>query len=98
LKKEIVKLSEGVDDGVCNLINVSIKLYEKGYSGIDLIQLIENRKCFIDILTDKKRYELLFAFNKVRKEFRSEKLLIMFILKFLFLDDANTNLENISFM
>ena len=104
LKKELLKLIDSVGKcagGKCaggNLISFSEKLYEKGYSGLDLIQLIENRKCFTDILPDKKRYELLFALNKVRKEFRSEKLLIMFILKFLILDESNTNLENMSFI
>jgi hypothetical protein len=39
----------------------------------------------------------LFAFNKVRKEFRNEKILILFILNFLFLS-LEHNLENISFM
>jgi len=79
-----------------NLLLFSTKLYEKGYSGMDLIQLLENQNLFTN-LTDKKRYELLFAFNKVRKEFRNETLLIMFILNFLYLS-LETSLENISFM
>jgi GTPase SAR1 family protein len=79
-----------------NLLLFSTKLYEKGYSGMDLIQLLENHNLFTN-LTDKKRYELLFAFNKVRKEFRNETLLIMFILNFLYLS-LETSLENISFM
>jgi hypothetical protein len=48
-------------------------------------------------LTNGKRYELLFAFNKVKKEFRNDKLLIMFILNFLFIS-LDFNLENITFM
>jgi GTPase SAR1 family protein len=79
-----------------SLLLFSTKLYEKGYSGMDLIQLLENHNLFTN-LTDKKRYELLFAFNKVRKEFRNETLLIMFILNFLYLS-LETSLENISFM
>jgi len=74
---------------------LSTKLYEKGYNGIDIINLIENTK-FLNIATCK-RYELLIAYNKVRKDFRNEKLLMLFILNFLFLD-KNYNLENISFM
>ena len=70
------------------------KLYEKAYNALDLIQLIEDGQ--ID-LTIEKRYELLIAFNKVRKEFRNEKLLLMFILNFIFID-KETKLENISFM
>jgi hypothetical protein len=78
------------------LIEECIKLYEKGYSGLDIISLLENTNNFASI-TLEKRYEILFAFNKVRKEFRNEKLLMMFILNFAFLDNVYS-LENISFM
>jgi hypothetical protein len=44
-----------------------------------------------------KKYELLITFNKVRKEFRNEKLLILFVLNFMFLD-MDIDLENISFI
>ena len=40
---------------------------------------------------------LLFNFNKIRKEFRNEKMIIMFMLNFIVLC-SNVNLENISFM
>ena len=45
----------------------------------------------------EKKYELLIAFNKEKKEFRNEKLLMFFILNFTYLD-SQYNLENISFM
>lgn len=97
LKKELMKLEKGgIGCDVDGIANCCIKLYEKGYNGLDIIQLVDNRKCF-PALSDKTRYELLFAFNKIRKEFRNEKILIMFILNFLFLDKT-TNLENISFI
>ena len=73
------------------------KLYEKGYSGLDIITLLENQKFLDTTLTIKKRYELLLAFNRVRKEFRNEKLIILFILNFVFLS-SELSLENISFM
>jgi len=72
------------------------KLYEKGYSALHLIELLEDHNQFTH-LNDKKRYELLIGFNKVRKEFRNEKLLILFILNFIYLS-SNESLENISFM
>lgn len=78
------------------LAHLSVKLYERGYSGLDIIQLLENTH-FCSHLKDEKRYELLFAFNRVKKEFRNEKLIILFILNFLFLS-SNYSLENISFM
>ena len=52
---------------------------------------------FDKILTVEKKYELLISFNKVRREFRNEKLLIFFILHFLFVS-SDFSLENISFM
>jgi uncharacterized Zn finger protein len=71
-----------------------IKLYEKAYSAIDIIQLLEEDVFMLD---EEKRYELLIAFNKVRKEIRNEKILLLFIINFTFLDNAFV-LENISFM
>ena len=47
--------------------------------------------------TQEKRYELILTFNKIRKEFRNEKILILFILNFIFLS-SDVSLENISFM
>ena len=43
------------------------------------------------------RYDLLIAFNKVKKEFRNEKLLLLFVINFTFFD-KETKLDNISFM
>jgi hypothetical protein len=52
---------------------------------------------FYKHLSESKKYELLIAFNKIKKEFRNEKLLIMYVINFLFIDNE-TNLENISFL
>jgi hypothetical protein len=109
LKKELLKFSTTLTTLTnsttskthlihAELIQFSNKLYEKGYSGLDLMQVIEKPSSIkINNLTEEKRYELLFAFNKVRREFRNEKILILFILNFLFLS-LEYNLENISFM
>ena len=74
-----------------------VKLYEKSYSGLDIMNLLENSKFLEGNITLEKRYELLITFNRVRKEFRNEKLLILFILNFIFLS-SELSLENISFM
>ena len=73
------------------------KFYEKGYSALDIILLLESSKFFENLLTTERRYELLICFNRVRREFRNEKLLILFILNFIFLS-SELCLENISFM
>jgi len=95
LKKELSK-SMIKNMPYSNLMQVCKKLYEKCYSGLDIIHLLENHNNFTN-LDIQKRYELLITFNKVRKEFRNEKLLIMFILNFLYLS-LDVSLENISFM
>jgi DNA polymerase III delta prime subunit len=82
---------------ICDLINFSLKLYEKGYSAMDIIELLETNKILVDKISNEKKYELLITYNKVRKEFRNEKLLILFILNFLFLS-SDLSLENIAFM
>jgi DNA polymerase III delta prime subunit len=79
------------------LILLSSKLYEKGYSGLDIIELVQNTNFLQDKISFEKKYELLIAFNKVKKELRNEKLLIMFMLNFLLLDN-NFDMENINFM
>jgi DNA polymerase III delta prime subunit len=96
LKKELCKYSIKKID-LEDVISLCIKLYEKSYSALDIIHLLENQKFFENKLSLEKRYEMLLCFNKIRKEFRNEKLLILFILNFLFLS-SELSLENISFM
>jgi N-acetyl-gamma-glutamylphosphate reductase len=79
------------------LINYCNKLYEKGYSGLDILKLLENHKFLEKKISLEKRYELILAFNKVKTEFRNEKIIILFVLNFIFLS-LDISLENISFM
>ena len=96
LKKELLKcVNKNID--LQNLMTICVKLYEKAYSGIDIMNLLENTNFLENIITIDKKFELLFAFHHVRKEFRNEKLLMLFILNFIFLSSEIT-LENISFM
>jgi hypothetical protein len=96
LKKELLKIVNKKIN-INDLMLICTKLYEKSYSGMDVLQLLENHKFLESIISTEKRYELLFAFNKTRKEFRNEKLLLLFMLNFIFLS-SNLPLENISFM
>jgi len=93
LKKEIQK-SVNPNMSVEELEVFVTKLYEKAYNSLDIIKLIEDG-CFS--LDDEKRYELLIAFNKIRKEFRNEKLLLMFVINFTFIDKKMC-LENMTFI
>jgi replication-associated recombination protein RarA len=75
-----------------NIISISEKLYEKGYSALDIINYINEMK-----ISEEKKYEYLVFIQKIKKDFREEKLLIMNILNFILIR-PDYNLENISFM
>lgn len=77
------------------LIEMCTKLYEKGYNSLDIIKYIETSPPHR--ISDEQKYDFMITFNKIRKEFRNEKLLMLFILHF-FLFRNNMTLENISFM
>ena len=96
LKKELLK-SVNINIRLEDLMSICVRLYEKGYSALDILSLLENPKFLENSINSEKRYELLICFNRVRKEFRNEKLLILFILNFIFLS-SEMSLENISFM
>ena len=55
------------------------------------------QKFMEDKLSKERKYEIQMAFNRVRKEFRNEKLLMIFLLNFIFLE-KEISLENISFI
>jgi len=96
LKKDILN-SISKKTNIKELMDFCTKIYEKGYSALDILTLLENPKFLQGIISDEKRYELLICFNRVRREFRNEKLLFLFILNFIFLS-SELCLENISFM
>jgi len=93
LKKEVNKFFTTKITEI-DLLSFITKLYEKAYSSLDVIKLLEEGNFHINY---EKKYELLITFNKVKKEIRNEKLLLFFIFNFIFLD-KKICLENISFM
>ena len=50
----------------------STKLYEKSYSALDIIQIIYNSSK----VENKRKFGILIYFDKIRKEFRNEILLL----------------------
>ena len=71
------------------IVNISEKLYNKGINYIDLIDFIQSY-----IKDNNYKYTFLLVIQKIRKEFRDEKLLILFILNLLKLR-CYDDLENI---
>jgi DNA polymerase III delta prime subunit len=92
LHKEIIKNKASIDES--NILDFSNKIYEKGYSALDITKLIEDD---IIVMNEEQKYSMLLTFNKIKKEFRNEKLLITFVLNFVFVD-PECNLENMSFI
>ena len=76
------------------IMQITLNIYEKGYSGLDLMKYIEKHHTDLD---DIHKYQMLLVFNNYKKEFRNEKLFILFILNFMLLRSVY-DLENISFM
>lgn len=75
-----------------DIFKLSEKLYNKAYSGLDLINYIENK--YPD---DKEKFKILITFQKIKKEFRNEKTCILYLLNNIFFR-SNSTLENIAFM
>ena len=76
-----------------DIVTLSEKLYEKGYSGNQIADFIDS----LSVIDTKEKYIILFVFNKLKKELKNEKIIIFSLLS-LILFRSNDDLENISFM
>ena len=88
----IKKLLNSKDHSLKNCFSISNKLYEKGYSCLDIMNYFEEN---VNNFEDKGA--MLIYFDKIRKEYRSEKLLILNFVSFYFIR-KNLHLENIESM
>jgi DNA polymerase III delta prime subunit len=88
------------------LIEISEYLVENGYSALDVIRILEEviNTTSLENGSEKesenelfRNHELLLAFNGVKREFRNEKLLILFILYFIVFR-SELDLKNITFI
>jgi DNA polymerase III delta prime subunit len=88
------------------LIEISEHLVENGYSALDVIRILEEVISTTSLEKDSEKdsenelfrnHELLLAFNGVKREFRNEKLLILFILYFIVFR-SELDLKNITFI
>ena len=94
------------------LIEISEHLVENGYSALDVIRILEEVISTTSLENETgseqesengsenelfRNHELLLAFNGVKREFRNEKLLILFILYFIVFR-SELDLKNITFI
>jgi hypothetical protein len=91
------------DISYTQLIEISEHLVENGYSALDVIRILEeviNTTSLTENGSESelfRNHELLLAFNGVKREFRNEKLLILFILYFIVFR-SELDLKNITFI
>jgi len=77
-------------NNISNLVDLSTQIYEKGYSCLDVIHWIEESIKW----SDEEKANIFLCFQKIKSEFRCEKLLLFFVLDFLFIR-SNKDLKNI---
>jgi len=57
------------------------ELYEEGISCLDILNLLEKN---VFKLSEKKKYEILFQYYKIKKEIRNEKILMLNLFTFIY--------------
>lgn len=72
-------------------IEIADRLYEDGISCLDVLEFLET------IADNVRLVKLRFCYNKIKGEFRSEKMLMLYLFDFLYLR-SNADLKNISFL
>ena len=90
LNKTLVALNKKASPN--EIEKVSVKMYEKGYSALDIVEYVNNSS-----IASTRKFELLASIQKIKEEFRNEKLLMFFILHFMY-NDPSFSLENITFI
>ena len=91
IMKCIKKMQTNNEISLIQLLSVSEDLYQKGISCLDIQDIIVND--MFTFSTPLCKYETLMYFQKIRSDFRCEKLLIFIMLKFILLR-KNCSLEN----
>jgi len=76
-----------------DLVNSSCQLYEQGESCLDIMEWVKAESFF----PESEVSSILLCFDKVRPEYRCEKLLMLYMLDFIFLR-SNKDLKNIGFI
>lgn len=76
-----------------SMLDVVIKLYEEAYSTVDIMEWMKKR----DTWSDSEKANIGMCFMKAKPEFRCEKMLMMFMLDFMYFH-CNDDLKTMSFM
>lgn len=93
LDENLKKLLNTKKIEIPDLVKISSELYELGYSCLDVMEYVKTKSNF----SNEKIAEIILCFDKVRPEYRNEKLLMLYMFDYIFLR-SNTDLKNIGFI
>jgi hypothetical protein len=84
LKRLLLQFQQQSKDtpDACDVFGWAEQCYERGFRVLDVLTWLEHTQFLA--LTPERRYELLFQFHKVKKDFRNEKLFFVFVFDVLF--------------
>lgn len=93
LKKELQKLFDiPLEERTLQIISEkSLLFYEKGYNSIEMMDVIKNMK------NEENIIEIYLCHNKMRKEIRNEKLLMLMIMNCIYLQNKDVDISYLSF-
>lgn len=94
LKKELQKIFDiSSEKNTLSLIaEKSVLFYEKGYNSIEMMDVIKNMNI------EKNIIEIYLCHNKMRKEIRNEKILMLMIMNCIYLQSTDIDICDLSFI
>jgi hypothetical protein len=87
-KKPVIEQAPSITHD--SLVDLSNMWYERGLSCLDLIEWIKST----DLFSDGEKANYCMCFDKIKSEFRCEKLLLFYLLDFIFLR-SNKDIKNV---
>jgi hypothetical protein len=90
LRDQIITMSQSTVETAPSMFDFAKQLYEQSYTGIDLMNFVEKEYETLGLPLDKM-VELLFTFNKIKKEIKHEPMFMFVILYTLFYDPDACN-------
>lgn len=94
LKNELKRLFEKSPNNITLqlLVDKSVLFYEKGYHSLDIVNLFKKMEEIDNLI------EIYLCHNKMRKEIRNEKILILMLLNYAYMGIFDLNIQELSFL
>ena len=92
-----VDANHSSDNDIHRICEFATQMVEKGYAATHILELMENPEFLCDYAQGESRYEMMLCFHSMKRDIRSETLLMIFLLHLVF-TGSKLALENIAFM